>query len=70
MTAAGSGTPGAQMHSIKALRRLVWAQTKSAICADGQVAQGQLSYPAAPTLKVEPPLRRARARGAAVPVVS
>eukprot|EP00969_Alexandrium_andersonii_P362931 15460810-Alexandrium_andersonii.AAC.1 len=70
MTAAGSGTPQAQMHVIKALRRLAWAQTKSAIVADGQVAQGQLTYPAAPTRRVLPPLRRARARGAAVLRVS
>eukprot|EP00969_Alexandrium_andersonii_P265624 11738282-Alexandrium_andersonii.AAC.1 len=58
------------MSTIKALRRLVWAQTRSAIWADGLAARGELSYPAAPTREVwhrRPDRRRA---GAARPTVS
>eukprot|EP00969_Alexandrium_andersonii_P187528 8286199-Alexandrium_andersonii.AAC.1 len=58
------------MVTVKALRRLAWAQTKSAIWADGLVARGQLSYPAAPTRKIGPPFRRWRPSGAASPAVS
>eukprot|EP00969_Alexandrium_andersonii_P117670 5204659-Alexandrium_andersonii.AAC.1 len=65
MLEAGSGAPQAQMRVIRALRRLVWAQTKSAIVADGQVARRQLAYPEAPTQRIAPLVRQARARGAA-----
>eukprot|EP00969_Alexandrium_andersonii_P263937 11665840-Alexandrium_andersonii.AAC.1 len=70
MASAGSGTAQPRMATIKALRRFVWAETKSAIWADGLVANGQLSYPAAPTREVERRKPRWRTRGAARPVVA
>eukprot|EP00969_Alexandrium_andersonii_P260683 11525221-Alexandrium_andersonii.AAC.1 len=68
MAAAGSGTPQPRMATIKALRRLAWAQTKSAIWADGLVTRGQLSYPAAPTREIGHWKPRWRSSGAACPV--
>eukprot|EP00969_Alexandrium_andersonii_P193617 8551884-Alexandrium_andersonii.AAC.1 len=70
MKAAGAGTSHARMATIKALRRLVWTQTKSAIWADGLVTQGQLSYPAAPTREIRHRKPRWRVSGEAGPAVS
>eukprot|EP00969_Alexandrium_andersonii_P247774 10948953-Alexandrium_andersonii.AAC.1 len=70
MEVAGAGASHARMATIKALRRLAWAQTKSAIWADGLVTRGQLSYPAAPTREIRHQEPRWRASGEACPAVS
>eukprot|EP00969_Alexandrium_andersonii_P132462 5856930-Alexandrium_andersonii.AAC.1 len=70
MEVAGAGTSHARMATIKALRCLAWAQTKSAMWADGLVAQGQLSYPATPTRVVRHREPRWRAGDEAFPAVS